>query len=187
MRNIRSQARLPLSGNAALAAGALIQLVLGFEFVLAGLSKLLDVDFPRQFQQFVAGSPAAKEGVLAPVLRTVVLPHASLAAQFATFAELGAGLILAISAVEVIRRRFPAPLGSQHGYETVVALSSAAAAVVVAGMSATIYLIEGGGWPRISGASAFGSPIAVELLLVPLGLGIAWLEIGRFLALRHAH
>jgi DNA-directed RNA polymerase specialized sigma24 family protein len=45
-------------------------------------------------------------------------------------------------------------------------------------------LTDTGALPRISGASAFGSPIAIELLLVPLALGIAWLEIGRFAALR---
>jgi hypothetical protein len=61
---------------------------------------------------------------------------------------------------------------------------SAAAALTLAGLSATIYLIEGGGLPRISGAGAFGSPIAIELFLVPLALAVAWLEFGRFLALR---
>jgi hypothetical protein len=173
-----------MSGNAALAAGALIQLALGIEFVLAGLNKLLDPDFAAQFEQFVAASPAAHSGVLAPVVQWLVLEHAPSAAQLATFAELGAGLVLVVSAVEVARRRFPGRLGSQHSYEAVVALLSACAAVVVAGVSAVIYLIEGGGLPRISGASAFGSPIAIELLLVPLALGIAWLEIGRFAALR---
>jgi hypothetical protein len=46
-----------------------------------------------------------------------------------------------------------------------------------------IYLIQGGGLPKISAASAFGSPIAIELLIVPLAFGIAWLEFGRFRAL----
>ena len=124
MRNVRPKTRLPVSGNAALAAGALIQLALGVEFVLAGLSKVLHPEFAAQFGQFVAASPAAP-----------------------------------------------------------VALLSACTAVVVAGLSASIYLIEGGGLPRISGTSVFGSPTAVELLLVPLAIGIAWLEIGRFVAL----
>ena len=184
MRNVGTSARLPLSGNAALAAGALVQLALGTEFALAGLSKLLDPDFAIQLEQFVAGSPAAHSGILASLLQDVVLPHASIVAQLATSAELGAGVVLVVSAIEVARRRFPSPIGSQHGYEAAVALLSACAAVVVAGLSATIYVLEGGGLPRISGASAFGSPIAIELLLVPLALGIAWLELGRFFALR---
>ena len=184
MRNVGTSARLPLSGNAALAAGALVQMALGIEFALAGLSKLLDPDFATQFEQFVAGSPASRGSILAPLVQGVVLPHASIAAQLATAAELGAGVVLAVSAIEVARRRFPGRIGTQHRYENGVALLSACAALVVAGLSASIYVLEGGGLPRISGASAFGSPIAIELLLVPLALGIAWLEFGRFFALR---
>ena len=186
MGSVRSTARLPLSGNAALAAGALVQLALGLEFALAGLSKLLDADFTLQFAQFVTASPAARGGILAPLLQTLVLPNAGLAAELATFAELGAGVVLMLSAVEVARRRLAGPVGSQHAYEAGVALASAFAALVLAGLSATIYLVEGGGLPMVSGAGAFGSPIAIELLLVPLALGIAWLEIGRFAALRAA-
>ena len=51
-------------------------------------------------------------------------------------------------------------------------------------MSLTIYLIQGGRLPSINPAFAFSSPIAIELLLVPLALGIAWLEFGRYRALR---
>jgi hypothetical protein len=162
----------------------LIQLVLGFEFLFAGLSKFLDPDFVDQFTTFVAASPGAHQGILAPLVQTLILPNAVLAAQLATFVELGAGVVLLIAAVEVARRRFSSPVGAQHAYEPAVALVSAAAALTLAGLSATIYLIEGGGLPRISGAGAFGSPIAIELFLVPLALAVAWLEFGRFLALR---
>jgi hypothetical protein len=184
MGSVGTSGRLPLSGNAALASGALVQLALGVEFTLAGLAKLLDPDFPGQLEQFVAASPAAHGGVLAPLLQGVLLPHASIAAQLATSAELGAGVVLVVSAIEVARRRLPAPMGSQHGYEQPVAMLSACAALVVAALSASIYILQGGGLPRITGASAFGSPIAIELLLVPIALGIAWLEFGRFIALR---
>src|SRR5438128_8518647 len=128
MKNIK-QPRLPLSGNAALAAGALIQLALGVEFVLAGLDKMLNPDFAVQLEQFVAVSPASRSGILAPLLQGFVLPHATLAAQFATFAEFGAGMVLVLSAFEVARRRLPGPIGSRHSYEAVVALLSAGAAI----------------------------------------------------------
>jgi hypothetical protein len=182
--DVRTAARLPRSGNAALAAGALIQVALGTEFVLAGLSKALDADFAAHFEGFMQASPAAQRGLLAPLLQGLVLPNAAAAARLATFVELGAGLVLLLSALEVARRRFSGQLGKQHPYEPAVALLSAVAAVVVGGLSATIYAIEGGGLPRISAATAFGSPIAIELFLVPITFGIAWLEFGRFLALR---
>ena len=100
MRNVGTSARLPLSGNAALAAGALVQLALGTEFALAGLSKLLDPDFAIQLEQFVAGSPAAHSGILAPLLQDVVLPHASIAA-IAAF-PYGACMGLAIAIFRIV-------------------------------------------------------------------------------------
>jgi hypothetical protein len=117
-------------------------------------------------------------------MQGLVLPHATLAARLTTFAEIGAGLVLSLSSVEVARRRFSGRIGARHAYEPAVALLSAAAALTATALSAGIYLVEGGGLPTVAADNAFGSPIAVEFLLVSLGLGIAWLELGRFRALR---
>jgi hypothetical protein len=179
-------ARLPRSGNAALAAGALIQAALGLEFLLAGLSKFIDAEFTAQFKSFVEGSPGAKHGVLAPIIQALVIPNVALAADLAKFTEVAAGAFLLAAALEVARRRFAGRLGMQHPYEPVVALVSSVAAATVGGLSLSIYLIEGGGLPMINPGFAFGSPIAIELMLVPLAFGIAWLEFGRFRALRAA-
>jgi hypothetical protein len=91
-----------------------------------------------------------------------------------------------VAALEVARRRFSGPLGTQHAYEPTVALLSSAAAVAMGGLSLMIYLIDGGGVPKVNALFAFGSPIAIELMLVPLAFGIAWLEFGRFRALSSA-
>jgi hypothetical protein len=179
-----TDSRLPRSGNAALAAGAVIQAALGAEFVLAGLSKAVDPDYALQFRGFVQAGPGSTSGPLSPFIQTVVLPNVEIAGQLAKFTELAAGAILVVSAIEVLRRRFSGRLGAQHGYEPVVALLSSAAALALAGMSLMIYLIEGARLPTINPAFAFGSPITIELLIVPLALGIAWLEFGRFVALR---
>jgi len=48
----------------------------------------------------------------------------------------------------------------------------------------SIYVLQGGRLPSVDPDLAFVSPIAIELLLVPLAVGVAWLELGRFLALR---
>jgi hypothetical protein len=176
--------RLPKSGNAALAAGALIQAALGVEFLLAGLGKVVAPDYTRQFRDFVQGSAGANDGPLAPIVQTLVVPHLDVVAQLARFTELLAGAVLVVSAFEVARRRFAGPLGAQHGYEPVVALAGAAAAFLLAGLSFSIYVLQGGRLPSVNPDVAFASPIAIELLLVPLAAGIAWLELGRFLALR---
>src|ERR1700704_2564915 len=102
---VRTAARLPRSGNAALAAGALIQAALGVEFLLAGLSKFADADFTTQFKGFVEASPGAKnDGVLGPLIQTLVVPHITLAADLAKVTEVAAGVFLLVAAIEVARR-----------------------------------------------------------------------------------
>jgi hypothetical protein len=184
MTRIATSSRLPRSGNAALAAGALVQAAIGSEFVLAGLSKAVDPDYALQFRGFVQASPGATSGPLAPLIQSLVVPNLELAAQVSKWTELGAGAVLLLTALEVARRRLSAPLGAQHAYEPLVALTSAVAAFVLGGMSLSIYLLQGGRLPTVNPGFAFGSPIPIELLLVPLAFGVAWLEFGRFLALR---
>jgi hypothetical protein len=184
MSHVHTPSRLPRSGNAALASGALIQAALGTEFVIAGINKAVNPDYIQQFRGIVGNSPATTSGPLAPIMQALVLPNLELAAQLAKYTELCAGAVLLVTALEVARRRFSGRLGAQHGYEPLVALCSALAAFALGGMSLIIYLIQGGRLPTINPSFAFSSPIAIELLLVPLALGIAWLEFGRFLALR---
>src|ERR1051326_3026836 len=177
-------ARLPRSGNAALAAGAFVQAAIGAEFVLAGLSKVVDADFPTQFRSFVQSSPGAKAGPLAGVLQSLVLPNAALMAEVARWTELLGGSILLVAALEVLRRRLAEPLGAQHAYEPLVALISSLAAFALGGMSLSIYLIEGARLPMVNPGFAFTSPVAIELFLVPLAFCIAFLEFARYTALR---
>src|SRR5207248_9639550 len=180
MAPVLASARLPRSGNAALASAALIQAVLGAEFVLAGLNKLFDRDYATQFRGFVQASPGATSGPLAGLIQSIVVPNLEGMAQLSRFTELGAGAVLVLTALVVLRRALSGPLGAQHGYEPVVALISAAAAFALGSMSLFIYFVEGGRLPGISPGYAFSSPIAVELLLVPFALGIGWIELARF-------
>ena len=184
MPRLLTTSRLPRSGNAALASGALIQAVVGAEFVLAGLNKLVDPDFATQFAAYVSASPGAKAGPLALLFQNVIAPNARLAAEVARFTEFVGGAILLLTAIEILRRRLSTPLGAEHAYEPVAALIGATSAFILGSMSLTIYLLQGGRWPSINPGFAFSSPIAIELLLVPLAFGIAWMELARFFALR---
>ena len=184
MTRIRTATRLPKSGNAALAAGALMPAALGAVFVFAGLGKVVAPDYTQQFRDFVQGSAGANNGPLSPLIQTLVMPNIDVVAQVARFTELIAGVVLVVGAFEVARRRFAGPLGARRGYEPIVALISAGAAFVLGGLSLSIYLLQGGRLPNVDPDLAFVSPIAIELLLVPIAIGVAWLEVGRFLALR---
>jgi hypothetical protein len=176
--------RLPASGNTALAASALIQAVLALEFILSGLNKFADPEFTADFHAYVASSPGAHRGLFAPLVQDLVLPQIGIAAQMTRFTELGLGLVLLGGAVEIARRRLRGRFGNPHGYEAPVALLSALAGLAAAGISFSIFLVNGGVFPTITPGRAFTSAIPVELLMVPLGIAIAWLELGRYLVLR---
>ena len=176
--------RLPASGNSALAASALIQAALGLEFTLSGLNKLADPHYVANFNAFVRSTPGARGGILSSLVQLLVLPHISLFAGFIEVTELLVGAILLIGAVEIGRRRFSGRLGAQHGYEAPVALVSALAGLAAAGLTLSIGMLMGEGFPAIMPGRDLTTAIPVELLIVPLGIAIAWLEFGRFLVLR---
>jgi hypothetical protein len=179
--------RLPASGNAALAASGLIQAALGIEFLLSGLNKLADPHFVQNFTAFVNASPGTHTGVLAPLIRALVLPNIALFAELTKYMEVGLGIVLLLGALEVGRRRLSGRIGAEHGYEAPVALIAAFAGLAAAGLSLSIALMMGEQLPTITPGRALTTAIPVELLLVPLGVAVAWMEAGRFRVLHRAH
>jgi len=178
--------RLPASGNTALAASALIQTALGIEFILSGLNKFADSRYVQNFNQFVSSNPGTTSGVLSGLVKGLVLPNVAFFATALKFAELTLGIVLLLGAVEVGRRRFAGRVGREHGYEAPVALVGALAGLAVAGLSLSIAVLMGEQLPTIMPGRAFTTAIPIELLIVPLGVAVAWMEAGRFLVLyRH--
>ncbi|MDQ6712691.1 MAG: hypothetical protein M3Z28_05815 [Candidatus Dormibacteraeota bacterium] len=175
--------RLPASGNAALAASALIQAALGVEFFLSGLNKFADPNFVRNFRLFVDASPGTHTGLLASLVGTFVLPNITLFASLTKYMELALGVVLLLGALEVGRRRLSGRFGIEHGYEAPVALVAAFAGLAAAALSLSIALLMGEQLPTITPGRALTTAIPVELLLVPMGIAVAWMEAGRFRAL----
>jgi hypothetical protein len=178
--------RLPLSGNTALWASALIQAVLGVEFVLSSLNKLADPHYVSDFSAFVRSTPGAISGILAPLVQALILPNIAIFARMIEVSELLVGVVLLIGAVEIGRRRFAGWLGAPHSYEQVIALVSAFAGLAAAGLTLSIGILMGESFPTVAPGRAFTSAIPIELFIVPLGVALAWLELGRFSALRQA-
>ena len=65
-----------------------------------------------------------------------------------------------------------------------MALVAAIAGLSAAALALSISLLMSEGLPTIMPGRALTTAIPVELLIVPLGLAVAWLEFGRFLVLR---
>jgi hypothetical protein len=183
IRSDRGSRRLPASGNTALAASALIQTALGIEFILSGLNKFADPHYVQNFSQFVSSNPGTKSGILSGLVTGLVLPNVAFFATLLQFSELALGIVLLLGAIEVGRRRFSGRVGREHGYEAPVALVSALAGLAVAGLSLSIAVLMGEQLPTIMPGRAFTTAIPVELLIVPLGVAVAWMEAGRFLVL----
>ena len=174
----------PEGGSVSLASGAVVQAALGIEFTLSGLNKLADPAYLTNFTSFVRANPGANRGPLSALVQTIVLPNAAVFAELLRATELALGSILLVGALEIARRRLSGRLGATHGYEAVLALVAALAGVAAAGLGFSIFALMGGVLPTVMPGRAFTSAIPVELLIVPLGLAVAWTEIGRFLALR---
>jgi hypothetical protein len=175
---------LPASGNAALAASAIVQGALGVEFALSGLNKAADPAYVANFTSFVGANPGASSGPLSLLVQDLVLPNAGLFSTLLVVTELTLGPVLLIGAVEIGRRRFSGRLGARHGYEAGLAFVAALAGLTSAGLAFSIFVLMGGVLPTVMPGRAFTTAIPVELLIVPLGLSVAWLEFGRFLVLR---
>jgi hypothetical protein len=161
----------------------LIQAVIGLEFLLAGLNKVIDPDYLTQFRGYVGASPGATGGPIAGVFQLLVVANSDVMARMSMFTELVGGSVLLITTFEVLRRRLAGSFGVQT-YEPLVALASSAAALILGGLSLSIYVLQGGSVPVLNPAFALTSPVAIELFLVPIALAIAWLEFSRFRAMR---
>jgi hypothetical protein len=175
---------LPASGNAALASSAVVQAALGIEFALSGLNKVADPAYVANFTSFVRANPGASSGPLSALVQGLVLPNAAIFATLLKVTEAALGPILLIGALEIGRRRLSGRLGARHGYEPALALIASLAGVATAGLAFSIFVLMGGVLPTVMPGRAFTSAIPVELLIVPLGLAVAWVELGRFLVLR---
>ncbi|TMC45428.1 MAG: hypothetical protein E6J25_02495 [Chloroflexi bacterium] len=124
--------------------------------------------------------------MLAPLIRALVLPNIALFAELTKYTEVGLGIVLLLGALEVGRRRLSGRIGVEHGYEAPVALIAALAGLAAAGLSLSIALMMGEQLPTITPGRALTTAIPVELLLVPLGVAVAWMEAGRFRVLHRS-
>jgi hypothetical protein len=175
---------LPASGNVALLPSAVVQAALGVEFALSGLNKFADGDYVANFTSFVRANPGASSGPLSSLVQDLVLPNAAVFAALLKVTEATLGPILLIGAADIVRRRLTGPGGARHGYEAALAAFAALAGATAAGLAFSIFVLMGGVLPTVMAGRAFTTAIPVELLIVPLGLAVAWMELGRFVALR---
>lgn len=165
-------------------AAALIQATLGLEFLLSGLDKFADPHYVADFAQFVRVNPGAMSGPTAVLVKAVVLPHLTIASVAIQVVEVTLGVLLLVGAIDLAWRGFFEHRPWRYGYQAAVALTGALAGIGVAGLSLSIALLMGEQLPAVMSVNAFTTAIPVELLLVPVGIGVALMGAGRFTAIR---
>ncbi|HET9848865.1 MAG TPA: hypothetical protein VFR68_09965 [Candidatus Dormibacteraeota bacterium] len=165
-------------------AAALIQGTLGLEFVLSGLDKFADPHYVADFGQFVRVNPGAINGPASILVKAFVLPHLTIASVAVLVVEVSLGFLLLIGAIDLGWRGFFEHRLWRSGYQAAAALTSAVSGIGVAGLSLSIALLMGEQLPTVMSVNAFTTAIPVELLLVPVGIGVALIGVGRFTALR---
>jgi hypothetical protein len=165
-------------------AAALIQATLGLEFLISGLDKFADPRYLGDFNQFVRVNPGAISGPASIIVKALVLPHIDIAAVTVLLVEATLGVVLLLGAFDLGWRGLFDHRPWRYRYQAGVALTSAAAGAGVAGLSLSIGLLMGEQLPTVMSVNAFTTAIPVELLLVPVGIGVALIEVGRFMAIR---
>jgi uncharacterized membrane protein YphA (DoxX/SURF4 family) len=156
--------------NVALAG---LQLVLGYEWLVSGVDKLLYGTFPRALGPLLTSTLRAGTipAPFAGLLRAVVLPHGAIFAVFVEWGETLAGLGLIAAGVAAViapwagrrlSRQAAGWVAREHRIINGLAVAAAAGAGV---MGLTFYALDGIPTPWFTPSIAFGGALDVGLLL----------------------
>ena len=152
--------RLPFAGL------LLVQIVIGYEWLLSGLAKVVHGDFPGGLARELADRAPSAPGLYRSFLGAVVLPNADVFGYLIEVAELLTGVVLVAAALAwlVAHER----LGS-HG-RTLLLLATAAAALAGLFMNVNFHLAGGSPQPwQISGDS-FEEAVDLDSVMAALEL-----------------
>lgn len=167
------------SGRAALAALLAVQIVLGYEWLASGLTKLVHGDFPGGLHDDLVERSAASPGWFRDFLEAAVIPHATSFGYLIEIGEVAIGVVLiaTASAGLLAWERLPRLVRLAALVATV---ASALAALV---LNVSFHLAAGGSLPRPVAADSFEEAIDLDSLMAGLELLIVAVSIGAFVSL----
>lgn len=145
---------------AAFAALALIQLAVGYEWLVSGLSKLANGNFPSGLAGTLRELEGNAPGWYGGFLRSVVLPHAQTWGWTIELTELATGAALAVAALAFLRGR-----GVRAARAATVAASAVGAALLV-----NFELANGGGFGLHLASDSFNEGVDLDTLLLGVQL-----------------
>lgn len=168
-----------VAGRSALAAMLAVQIVLGYEWLSSGLTKLVHGDFPGGLHDDLVERSAATSGWYRGFLEGSVIPHARAAGYLIEVAELAAGIVLIVTALAwlLVWDRLP------RLARLAALLATIAAALAAAVMNVSFHLAAGGSLPRPVATDSFEEAIDLDSLMAGLELLILAVSIGAFVSL----
>lgn len=168
---IRRQSAAPKA--ASMRALAALELLIGYEWLLSGVDKLLYGSFPQQLGTILHGTLAGNTlpSVFAAILRTLVAPNAALFGVLIESAEILAGVGLIVAGLVALlgplaERRLRGPLASIYhiGIGLLrMLLPVAALGTVLLGLS--FYLLDGTPSPWFAPNIAYGGALDTGLFM----------------------
>ncbi|MGZ3599218.1 MAG: hypothetical protein ACXVCX_15230 [Ktedonobacterales bacterium] len=157
---------------------AALQLLVGYEWLLSGVDKLLYGSFPQQLSTLLHGTLAGNTlpGPFAAILRTLVMPNAALFGVLIESAETLAGTGLIVAGLVALlgplaERRLHGPLASV--YRTGLRLLHALLPVAALGtalLGLSFFLLDGAPAPWFARSVAYGGALDTGLFLAVASL-----------------
>jgi thiosulfate dehydrogenase [quinone] large subunit len=143
----------------------LVQIVLGYEWLVSGLTKVVRGGFPQGLGAELKDMSESAPGWYGHFLTSVVVPHAQVFGYAIEVAELLAGAVLVGTAVAVLAGR--ASISSR-----VVGWSALAASIAALVMVADFEVANGGGFGLSLAKDPFDEGIDLDTLLTGLQLAV---------------
>jgi thiosulfate dehydrogenase [quinone] large subunit len=151
--------------NAATTTLLLIQIVIGYEWLVSGLTKLVRGDFPAGLAAQLGDMSKGAPGWYRGFLTSVVLPHSVAFGYSIEIIELAAGAVLiALAVVLLVRPELELPLPA------IVAAVAASAACLL--MVANFELANGAGFGLSLGKDTFDEGVDLDTLMTGLQLAL---------------
>lgn len=182
MEGTREEVTRPEAGRWSLAGLLLVQLIVGYEWLLSGLAKLVRGDFPEglgiQLAALAQESPAWYRGFL----DEAVIPHARAAGYLIEIAELATGVAL-IAAALVWLAGWERLAGRGRAAVLLTTIVAALAGIV---MAVNFHLANGDAPPWGLPGDSFAEAVDLDSLIVAIQLVLLVVAGRALLTLREA-
>jgi thiosulfate dehydrogenase [quinone] large subunit len=167
-------------GRAGLIGLLVVQILIGYEWLISGLTKIIDGGFPQGLAAELRDSSQAAPAFYKSFLDSVVIPHGQLFGYLVEIDEIAGGVAL-IAAALIWMLRWPRLSVS---WQTGVLLVTAVASAIGIFMNVNFHLANGGAHPWLIPPSGFDEGVDLDSLMPEIQLVLVGVAVYGLRALR---